>query len=338
MSYQLPFDITPKIVDRISAIAEQIGRLGRHGLNASPQLRKQNRIRTIQGTLAIEGNSLSLAQVTAILEGKRVLGQLREIREVQGAIQAYEALATWDPASEEDFLAAHRYLMGDILKDAGKFRRAGVGIHKDDISKDDKVVHVTPSAKRVPLLMSDLLDWLARTEDHALIKSCVFHSELEFIHPFMDGNGRMGRLWQTLILGQWKPIFFLLPIESLIKEEQARYYQTLEQADRDANSTVFIEFMLDIIDKALTQAISATNPATDQVTDQVKKLLAVMDDGYFTAQTLMQRLGLSHRATFRKNYLIPALEAGLLEMKYPDKPRHPKQQYRKRRTWLSDFT
>ncbi|MEM9008849.1 MAG: Fic family protein [Cyanobacteria bacterium P01_F01_bin.86] len=325
MSYQPPFDITPNIINQISAIAEQIGRLDRRGLSASPQLRKQNRIRTIQGTLAIEGNTLSVEQVTAILEGKRVLGQPREISEVQGAIRAYEALPTWEPASVEDFLTAHRYLMGDILTDAGKFRRTGVGIHKED-----KVVHVAPPAKRVPLLMSDLFDWLDHSEDHALIKSCVFHYELEFIHPFMDGNGRMGRLWQTLILGQWNPIFFLLPVESLIKEEQARYYQTLEQADQAANSTVFIEFMLDILDSALSQATAETDQATDQATDQVGKLLAAMDDGYFTTQALMERLSLSHRPTFRKNYLLPALKAGWLEMKYPDKPRSPKQQYRKK--------
>ena len=328
MPYQPPFDITPKIINQISAIAEQIGRLDSYGLKASPQLRKQNRIRTIQGTLAIEGNTLSLEQITAILDGKRVLGQPREISQVEGAIRAYETLPNWNPASEEDFLTAHQHLMSDILTDAGKFRRTGVGIHKDN-----QVVHLAPPAKRVPLLMSELLSWLNQVKDHALIKSSVFHYELEFIHPFMDGNGRMGRLWQTLILGKWNPIFFLLPIESLIKDEQERYYQTLEQADQAANSTVFIEFMLDIIDNVLTQTTSQTHQATDQVTDQatdqVKRLLAVMDDSYFTTHLLMEKLGLSHRPTFRKNYLLPALEAGLLEMKYPDKPRSPKQQYRK---------
>lgn len=218
--------------------------------------------------------------------------------------------------------------MADILTDAGKFRQAGVGIHKES-----KVVHVAPPAKRVPLLMSDLLNWLNQSDDHALIKSCVFHYGLEFIHLFMDGNGRMGRLWQTLILGQWNPIFFLLPIESVIKDEQERYYRTLEQADQAASSTVFIEFMLEIISNALDQTDQVIAQTTDQVSaqvsDQVKRLLSVMDDGYFTTQILMERLGLSHRATFRKNYLIPALEVGLLGMKYPDKPRSPKQQYRK---------
>ena len=329
MSYQPPpFEITPKIINHISAIAEQVGRLDRHGLSASPQLRKQNRIRTIQSTLAIEGNSLSLEQVTAILDGKRVLGHPREINEVQGALRAYEALPTWNPTSEADFLTAHRYLMGDILTDAGKFRRTGVGIHKGT-----KVVHVAPPAKRVPLLMTDLFQWLEQTEDHALIKSSVFHYELEFIHPFMDGNGRMGRLWQTLILSQWNSLFFLLPIESVIKDEQERYYQTLEQADQSASSTVFIEFMLDIIRNVLTEATlnadQVSDQVSDQASDQVKKLLAIMEGGYFTTQALMERLGLSHRATFRKNYLLPALNAGLIERKYPDKPRSPKQQYRK---------
>ncbi|MGB0560914.1 MAG: Fic family protein [Spirulinaceae cyanobacterium] len=338
MPYQPPFTITPQIINPIAAIAHQLSRLKE--LNPSPQLRKQNRIHTIQATLAIEGNTLSQAQITAILEGKRILGPPREISEVQGAIRAYEALPTWQPSSETDLLTAHRYLMGNILTNAGKFRRTQVGIHKAD-----KVVHVAPPANRVPLLMSDLLHWLDQTEAHALIKSSVFHYALEFIHPFMDGNGRMGRLWQTLILGRWNPLFFLLPIESLIKDEQDRYYQALEQADQAADSTVFIEFMLDIIAQALTQATPQTDPESDQVTDQatgqagdqagdqvadpVQKLLAVMDNDYFTTQTLMERLGLSHRPTFRKNYLLPALAAGLIEMKYPNKPRSPKQQYRK---------
>lgn len=248
MSYQPPFEISPKIINRISSISEQIGRLDSQILNLSPQLRKQNRIQTIQSTLAIEGNTLSVEQVTAIIEGKRVLGQQREIQEVQGAIRAYEALPDLNPASVKDLLEAHRLLMAGILVDAGKFRKGGVGIHKGS-----KVVHVAPPAKRVPTLIADLLDWVKTAEDHALIKSCVFHYELEFIHPFMDGNGRMGRLWQTLILGQWNELFYLLPIESLIKDQQELYYQTLEQADQAASSTVFIEFMLDIIDAVLVQ-------------------------------------------------------------------------------------
>lgn len=310
MPYQPPFTITPQIINQIAVITQQ---LAHFEFNPSSQLRKQNRIRTIQATLAIEGNTLSLEQVTAILEGKRILGQPREISEVQGAIRAYEALPTWQPNSEQDLLTAHRYLMGDILTEAGKFRRSGVGIHKAD-----KVVHVAPPASRVPLLMADLLQWLDQTEDHVLIKSSVFHYELEFIHPFIDGNGRIGRLWQTLILGCWNSLFFLLPIESLVKDEQEQYYQTLEQADQAADSTVFIEFMLAMIAQALTQTDQASDQVTDQASDQaadpIQKLLAVMDSDYASAQTLMERLGLVHRPTFRKNYLLPALAAGLVEM------------------------
>lgn len=327
MSYQPPFEITSQMIHRISSIAEQIGRLEGQRLQLSPQLRKQNRIQTIQSTLAIEGNTLSLEQVTAILDGQRVLGQAREISEVQGAIQAYEALPQWNPVSVKDLLAAHKLLMGDILKEAGKFRKGGVGIRKGE-----QVVHVAPPAKRVPGLIADLMDWAKTSNAHALIKSCVFHYELEFIHPFADGNGRMGRLWQTLMLGQWNKLFYLLPIESLIKDQQEHYYQVLEQADQAASSTVFVEFMLDVIDSALHQHIeeieSSTDQAREQVTDPVKRLLAVMDNDYLSAQELMARLSLSHRPTFRKNYLNPALKAGLILMKYPKKPRSPKQKYR----------
>jgi len=323
MPYQPPFTITPHIINQISAISEQIGRLSAQTLPLSPQLRKQNRIRTIHSTLAIEGNTLTLDQVTAILEGKRVLGQPREIAEVQGAIKAYEALPTLDPHSSKDLLTAHKILMGDILTDAGKFRKGSVGIHKGD-----QVVHVAPPAKRVPTLIDDLLTWARTAEDHRLIKSCVFHYELEFIHPFSDGNGRMGRLWQTLMLGEWNALFYLLPVESLVSDQQAQYYQALEDADKAADSTVFIEFMLEIVQAALAQS-NRTDQVTDQVADQVKGLLAVMDAQYWSTQELMEKLSLSHRPTFRKNYLTPALKAGLLTMQYPDSPRSPKQKYKK---------
>lgn len=337
MSYQPPFDISSKIINQISSISEQIGRLDSQNFEVSPRLRKQNRIQTIQSTLSIEGNTLSIEQVTAILEGKRVLGQPREIQEVQGAIRAYETLPEWHPTSIKDLLTAHRLLMAGILLDAGKFRKGGVGIQKGT-----QVVHMAPPAKRVPHLMADLMDWVKTAEDHALIKSCVFHYELEFIHPFMDGNGRMGRLWQTLILGKWNHLFYLLPIESLIKDRQEHYYQTLEKADKEANSTVFVEFMLDIIEGVLNQnrktldnsIETAHNPigdqVSDQVSDQVKELLDLMDDQYWSAQQLMSRLSLSRKPTFRKNYLNPALKAGLVVMRYPESPRSPKQTYRKR--------
>jgi Fic family protein len=336
MTYQPPFEITTKLLNHIGAIAELVGRLDARGWQVSPQLRKQNQIRTIQGTLAIEGNTLSLDQVTAILEGRRVLGTQREIAEVTGAIQAYEALPGLKPDSVKDLLRVHRLLMAEVLVGAGKFRTGAVGIHQGD-----RVIHVAPPAKGVPELMGDLLDWVKRGQEHALVKSCVFHYKLEFIHPFMDGNGRMGRLWQTLILGKWNPLFYLLPIESLVKDQQDRYYQVLQAADAAASSTVFVEMLLEVIEAALrehsqtggpaSEAASdhVNEPASDQVSDQVKALVAILGDRHWTVQEMMAQLGLAHRPTFRKNYLNPAMAAGLVVMKYPDSPRSPKQQYRR---------
>jgi len=324
MSYQPPFTITPKIIQLISMISECVGGIDATVLNQSPQLRKQNRIKTITSTLAIEGNTLGIEQVTAIVDGKQVMGSQREIAEVHGAIVAYELLPTWQYSNEQDLLKAHLLLMGELMRDAGKYRAKAVGIHKGD-----KVVHVAPQANRVPLLMSDLLRWSKQSEHHALIVSCVFHYEFEYIHPFTDGNGRMGRLWQTLILGQWKELFYLLPLESVIKDKQAEYYSALSQSDSDANSTVFIEFMLESIYAVLIQNQQQSDQGDVQVSDQVNKLLSVINSDWLSAAEIMHQLSLSHRATFRKNYLNPALELGLIKMSNPDSPRSPKQKYKR---------
>ncbi|MEE9424012.1 MAG: Fic family protein, partial [Methylococcales bacterium] len=194
------------------------------------------------------------------------------------------------------------------------FRSGDVGIHKGD-----KVVHIAPQAGRVPLLMKDLLHWLQHTEDHPVIRSCIFHYEFEFIHPFSDGNGRMGRLWQTLILGQWREVFYSLPIENTIKDNQQDYYKALSSADNNADSTVFIEFMLSVI--------LASMNATDLASDPVGKLLSVMGDGYLSSAQIMTKVGLSHKPTFRKNYLLPALKQGVISMSHPNSPNSPKQKY-----------
>jgi Fic family protein len=248
MSYVPPFTITADILNLVASISEQVGQLKASALNVSPQLRKQNRIKTITGTLAIEGNTLSEEQITAIIEGKHVLGSTRELAEVKGAIAAYEALVNFKAHSITDLLSAHGLMMADVLTKAGQFRHKAVGIHKGG-----QVHHVAPPAHKVSGLMADLMQWLQQAKDHPLITSCVFHYELEFIHPFADGNGRMGRLWQTLILSQWHPLFLSLPLESVIKDHQSRYYQALEQADELADSTVFIHFMLSTISKTLEQ-------------------------------------------------------------------------------------
>jgi hypothetical protein len=250
-----PFTITSKIVNLIAKISEQVGALNASALNSSPYLRKQNRIKTIAGTLAIEGNQLSEEQITAIIEGQRVLGNARELSEVAGAILAYDALPELQPHKIQDLLKAHNLMMSQILPDAGKFRSKAVGIHKGN-----KVHHVAPPAHQVSGLMADLAGWLKQSKDHPLITSSVFHYEFEFIHPFIDGNGRLGRLWQTLILSKWHPLFLSLPLESVIKDNQKKYYQALEQADKEASSTAFIGFMLSAISKTLVQNAQKNAP------------------------------------------------------------------------------
>lgn len=251
MSYKPPFTITTDILNLVADISQQVGRLDASAFKSSPQLRKQNRIKTITGTLAIEGNTLTEEQVTAIVDGKRVLGSARELAEVKGAIAAYEALPGFNPGTLDDLLAAHGLMMSEALMNAGAFRTQAVGIHKGDV-----VHHVAPPAHQVSGLMADLTRWLQQAREHPLIASSVFHYEFEFIHPFSDGNGRMGRLWQTLILSRWHPLFLSLPLESVIKDKQQQYYEALEQADQQAESTPFIHFMLTVIAQTLTQNAS----------------------------------------------------------------------------------
>ncbi|MCL4410135.1 MAG: Fic family protein [Gammaproteobacteria bacterium] len=255
MPYKPPFSITTDIVNLVAEISQQVGRLDASALNASPQLRKQNRIKTITGTLAIEGNTLTESQVTAIVEGKHVMGSVRELAEVKSAIAAYDALPKLQPSSIKDLLAAHGLMMSDILVNAGEFRNKAVGIHKGNV-----VHHVAPPAHQVSGLMADLTDWLKHANDHPLITSSVFHYEFEFIHPFSDGNGRMGRLWQTLILSKWNPLFLSLPLESVIKDNQQNYYQALEQADTLGDSTPFVHFMLSVISQTLAQNAPVNAP------------------------------------------------------------------------------
>ncbi len=269
MAYQPPFTINADILNLVAEISQQVGSLDVRGFNTSPQLRKQNRIKTITGTLAIEGNTLTEAQITAIVDGKPVLGSVRELAEVKGAIAAYEALPGYQPAKLDDLLAAHGVMMGDILTNAGKFRTKAVGIHKGTA-----VHHVAPPAHQVSGLMADLIHWLAQAKDHPLITSSVFHYEFEFIHPFSDGNGRMGRLWQTLILSQWHPLFLSLPLESVIKDHQQRYYQALEEADQQTDSSPFIHFMLWAIAETLRQnaPVNATANAPENIPVDVNGL------------------------------------------------------------------
>lgn len=255
MPYNPPFSITPTILKQVAEISESIGRLSvRIEQTQALRLRRANRIRTVQGSLAIEGNTLSEAQITAILDGKRVIAPPKEVLEVQNALKAYEFLAKWQYSSEQDLLHAHQVLMAGLLTGAGQYRQGGVGV-----MSGDTVVHMAPGADQVPRLMKDLFGWLKQTDLPALISSCVFHYEFEFIHPFADGNGRMGRLWQTLILSQWQPAFMDIPVESLIYQHQAEYYQAIRASTAKTDCAPFIEFMLGIIAKTLYEVQNTTD-------------------------------------------------------------------------------
>ena len=321
--YTPPFTITPAILSLVAEIAGEVGRLGAlAGQGGVPKLRRENRIKSIHASLAIENNTLTLEQVTAVIAGKRVLGKPSEIQEVKNAFAAYEALTGWNPSSVKDLLAAHRLLMDGLVDGAGRFRTRSVGI-----AQGNRVVHLAPPADRVSGLMKDLLAWLKRTDTHPLVASSVYHYELEFIHPFSDGNGRMGRLWQTLILSRWNSLFAFLPVESVIRDRQADYYRVLGASDKAGNSTAFIEFLLDALLTALRE-ISSTDQVGDPLTDQVKSLLKTLRTKPLSAVECMTRLKLSHRPTFRANYLHPALEQGLIERTIPDKPNSRLQKYR----------
>lgn len=249
-----PYDITPSVLKLISSISEKIGEVNATYLSKqSPQLRKQNRIKTIQSSLQIEGNTLTIEQITALIENKRVVGPKKDITEVQNAIQVYDELISYKPHSEKAFLKAHAALMKGLLDSIGKYRNQSVGI-----VKGEKLEHVAPPFQNVPYLMKDLFTYLKDADELTLIKSCVFHYEMEFIHPFLDGNGRMGRLWQTVILLQDFPVFEFLPFEKLISETQNTYYQSLSESDKLGKSTPFIEYMLGVIDKSLAELLNYT--------------------------------------------------------------------------------
>ena len=247
-----PYDITQKILKQISTISVQIGEVNANYLSKqSPQLRKQNRIKTIHSSLQIEGNTLTEEQITALIEKERVVGPKKDIQEVLNAIKVYDNLNRFKFYSEKSFLKAHLELMNGLDESAGKYRKQGVGI-----VIGTKIEHVAPPFKNVPYLMKDLFHYLKNKEELTLIKSCVFHYEMEFIHPFLDGNGRMGRLWQTLILMHEYPVFEFLPFETLISETQDKYYKALAMSDKSGKSTIFIEYMLGVIQASLEHLLN----------------------------------------------------------------------------------
>lgn len=307
-NYTPPFTMTEEITNLVIEIAELTGRisLSEH-LSTNPKLRRENRIRSIQSSLAIEQNSLTVDQVSDIIKGKRVLGPPQDIREVKNAYEAYELLTHLNPYKVKDLLKAHKVMMTELVKEAGTFRSSNVGVYAGE-----KLIHAGTPPQYVPKLVQELFAWLKESKLHPLIKSCIFHYEFEFIHPFADGNGRLGRLWHTLILAKWKEFFLWIPIETLIHERQENYYQALNAANTDGESTLFVGFMLGIIHDVLS-GLSESKGKQKQKEETIgdKLLMLLRKNGKLSAKSLSLELGISERQVQR---ILKELKAsGMIE-------------------------
>jgi len=302
-----PYDITNRILSLISSISEKIGEVrSAHLIKPPTELRKRNRIKTIQSSLEIEGNTLTIEQITDLINNKRVLAPKKDIQEVKNAINVYSILDDFDTYKLDSLCLAHGVLMKGLLDNAGSLRKTSVGI-----IKGEDVAHIAPPGDLVYPLMKDLFKYLKNDDDLLLIKSCVFHFEFEFIHPFLDGNGRMGRLWQTMILKDYSPVFEFLPIETLIKERQQDYYYVLGKSDIQGNSTSFIEFMLEIINQALEDLLSSQNIALRNI-DRVEVFREVIGNNSFTRQDYLRHNKDISSATASRD-LKDAVDNGILK-------------------------
>ena len=325
-NYAPPYTLTDAMLSAAAEIAAKAERIHlSQGFEARPQLRRNNRIRSIHSSLAIEANSLSLDQVRNVIDGKLVLGPASEIQEVKNAYQAYEMLGRFDPYSLDDLKRLHGIMTYLTVQQSGMFRT-----HDEGVFSGDTCVFMAPPPQFVPGQMADLFAWMKRARGaiHPLILSSVFHYEFVFIHPFEDGNGRMARLWQTALLADWNPIFRYLPLESRIHAFQEGYYAAIAACHSAGNSDALITFMLDAINQTLDWAIAQTSGQDAAVSPQVQALLNVMEPNIpYTLLKLMEKLGLKSRVSFRKAYLLPAIERGLIRMQYPDKPSSRNQAY-----------
>lgn len=322
--YVPPYEITDEMLRLISDIMENLGRLsGVNELEKLPRLRRVNRIKSIHSSLAIENNTLSIEQVTAVINGKPVLAPQKDVLEVQNAFRAYEKMGEINPYSIDDLLKIHGIMTDGLVKEAGQLRSGQVGVY----NQDGKVVHLAPPAEFVPGQIAQLFDWVQTSKTNMLIKSSVFHYEFEFIHPFNDGNGRTGRFWQTALLASWKPIFAWIPIESIIKNNQEAYYNAIALSTSQGKSNIFVEFMLDVINNAIKELVDDTKNHSNHLNNQIAELLKVIEPYPQSATELMEKLNLKSRAGFRNNYLQPALDAGLIGMTEPDKPTSKNQKY-----------
>ena len=301
-----PFEITNSILEEIAEIAELVGHLNAAaGLSANPMLRRTNRNRSIYSSLAIEQNTLSLEQVTAVLNGKRVIAPPKDIAEVKNAYEIYEMMDTLNPYSVDDLLNAHAVMTRDLVVESGCFRSGPVGV----VDKQGNILHFGTLPDYVPGLVSELLDWIKDSDFHMLIKSCVFHYELELIHPFADGNGRIGRLWHTLLLTQWKPMFAWLPVESIIHDRQDEYYNAINRSNYEGESTAFIEFMLSAIKEALMEAIQTSGAAESMSTDELR---------WYKIERFLKKNGTITNADVRQLFRVSSATANRILAKFVD--------------------
>lgn len=322
--YAPPYEVTEEMLFLVSEITECLGNLLPLGeLERLPRLRRVNRVLSVQSSLAIERNSLSIEQASLVFEGRRVLAPLEDVLAIQNAFAAYRMLPELDPFSLDDLKKAHGTMMKGLVREAGRFRTGPVGV----FDGEGMAVHVAPPHERVKALAEELFRRLRGSALHMLVRSSVLHYELEFIHPFQDGNGRMGRLWQTALLASWKPIFLWVPVESIVHDRQEEYYEAIARSTREGKSNPFILFMLSSIKEAVLGLQKEARKHLSHLSKQVQALLSVMEAFPMSASELMDKLGLKSRATFLKNYLRPALEAGLISMTDPGSPRSPRQRY-----------
>lgn len=327
-----PYTITEKAADYLAKIVETVTRL-EYGTSFKRdiKLHRQNRVRTIHSSLAIEGNSLTLGEVTAVIEGKVVAGKQTEIKEVKNAYEAYDKIITFDPYAANDFLKAHELMTQGLVAESGKFRSGDVGVFDGDVA-----VHIGARPQFVPDLINELFDWAKKSDLHPVLKSALLHYEIETIHPFADGNGRMGRLWQTLLLAKWNAIFAWIPMESVMNQNRPEYYDALYYGQHSGDSSRFIEFtlsaLLEVLQKTHADLLAAeqvTEQDNAQVAEQVDRAARIID---FCAEPRSREeiqafVGITHREHFRSKILRPLLDSGKLKMTIPDKPNSRNQKY-----------
>ncbi|MDD6245238.1 MAG: Fic family protein [bacterium] len=327
--YTPPFEISNEMLQKVSDIMEKIGKLDSYSnLDKTPYLRKQTKINSVHSSVAIENNPLSLEQVKDVINGKLVIGEQKDIQEVKNAYKTYEMLKDINPYSIDDLKKVHGVMTFLVEDVSGEFRTTPEGV----FDENGNCIFVCPKGDRVNILMNDLFEWLNENKDtiHPLILSSIFHYEFVFIHPFTNGNGRMVRLWQNSILYQWKNIFEYLPIESKIHKYQDEYYNSIAQCHKNANSNVFIEFMLKMIDETLDEAISTSHLPITNETININKLLDVMETCKpMKANEIMEKLEIKSKETLRGRYLDPAIKQGLVNLTIPDKPTSKNQMYYK---------